>query len=185
MVSGSRAWLRFFKFTLSQRPLIEFSFISSNPEISAFNFSCSSALVRYTPDLGCSSDVNVRRRFIIRGRDRLTIVRRLATGLGRSRPMTSTGDGEASRSSHRSQVGTPPGAEDATRSIDKDKIPPRTRSTKGILPSGLTEEEAEVGDYSDTDEDEAVHIPRVGDPPRPSGDKPPTIAQSRGKTSQG
>lgn len=65
-------------------------------------------------------------------------------------------------SSHKSQGGTPPGAEDTKRSIEKGKMHPRMWSTKVILPSGLTGKEAEVTDYSDTEEDEAIDIPRVG-----------------------
>lgn len=42
-----------------------------------------------------------------------------------------------------------------------------------------------MADFSGIDEDEAINIPRIGDPPRPSGDRPHKFAPSRAKTSKG
>lgn len=58
-------------------------------------------------------------------------------------------------------------------------MPPKTRGKKIPPPLGLTEDETAFVDHSDTDEDVALLIPRLGDLTRGSGEKAPPSTRLR------
>lgn len=115
--------------------------------------------------LWCSSDAFAKRHNNIHIRVILSITRRISAGLGRSNTMAIAGKGKDSLSSHKIQRGSPA------------CVVERTKTT--------SEEDALFVDYEDTDEDEALLIPRVGDLPHASIERPAPSILSRNPRGKG